>query len=72
MNFGYVFGVDVNEFLLVFYYKRIAFFLLRYSKNRWWKRRMKFATTTIAANKGGHTLVPPCDGILGLERDIYF
>ena len=25
MNFGYVFGVDVYEFLLVFYLKRISF-----------------------------------------------
>ena len=32
---------------------------------------MKFATTTIVANKGGHTLVPPCDGNLGLERDLF-
>ena len=32
---------------------------------------MKFATTTIVVNKGVHTLVPPCDGILGLERDLF-
>ena len=29
MNFGYVFGVNVNEFLLVFYQKRISFRLPR-------------------------------------------
>ena len=33
---------------------------------------MKFATTTIVASKGGHTLVPPCDGNLELERDLFF
>ena len=32
---------------------------------------MKFATTTIVDNKGGHTLVSPCDGNLGLERDLF-
>ena len=32
---------------------------------------MKFATTTIVASKGGHTLVPPCDGNFGLERDLF-
>ena len=32
---------------------------------------MKFATTTIVASKGGHTLVPPSDGNLGLERDLF-
>nr|POE95772.1 hypothetical protein CFP56_39313 [Quercus suber] len=31
------------------------------SIKRWWKRSKKFATTTIVANEGGHTLVPPCD-----------
>ena len=32
---------------------------------------MKFATTTIVASKGGHTLVPPCDGNFRLERDLF-